>query len=57
VLYYLVPNLAALDIKADVVHAQPVPLAYMLSTSAYAALYIAILLVGATWIFSRRDFK
>ena len=57
VLYYVVPNLAALDVKADVVHAQPVPLAYLLSTSTYAALYIAILLVGATWIFSRRDFK
>jgi Cu-processing system permease protein len=57
VLYYVLPNLAALDVKADVVHAQPVPLAYLFSTSAYALLYVGVLLVAATWIFSRRDFK
>jgi ABC-type transport system involved in multi-copper enzyme maturation permease subunit len=57
VLYYVVPNLAALDVKADVVHAQPVTLEYMAVTSLYAGLYIAVLLVGAMWIFSRRDFK
>jgi hypothetical protein len=56
-LYYLLPNLAALDIKADVVHAQPVGADYLAATTLYAGLYIALLLVGATWIFSRRDFK
>jgi Cu-processing system permease protein len=56
-LYYVVPNLSALDVKADVVHAQPVALSYLLVTTAYAGLYIAMLLGGAVWIFSRRDFK
>ena len=56
-LYYVLPNLAQFDIKAEVVHAQPVPAGYLLMTTAYAALYIAMLLTGATLIFSRRDFK
>ncbi len=56
-LYWVLPNLAQFDIKAQVVHAQPVPLGYMALTIAYAALYIAVLLVAAMAIFSRRDFK
>jgi ABC-type transport system involved in multi-copper enzyme maturation permease subunit len=56
-LYWVLPNLAQFDVKAQVVHAQPVPLGYMLLTGAYAALYIAVLLVAAMVIFSRRDFK
>ncbi len=43
--------------KAQVVHAQPVPLGYMALTIAYAALYIGIVLIIATLVFSRRDFK
>ena len=50
-------NLAQFDIKAQVVHAQPVPFGYMLLTCAYAALYIGVLLVIATVVFSCRDFK
>jgi Cu-processing system permease protein len=56
-LYYLLPNLAPLDVKALVVHGQPVAPAYMAVTTAYALTYITGLLVLATWIFSRRDFK
>jgi ABC-type transport system involved in multi-copper enzyme maturation permease subunit len=56
-LYWVLPNLAQFDVKARVVHAQPVPFGYMLLTSVYAALYIAVLLVAAMAIFSRRDFK
>jgi ABC-type transport system involved in multi-copper enzyme maturation permease subunit len=56
-LYWVLPNLAQFDVKAQVVHAQPVPLGYMALTIAYAALYIAVLLVAAMVIFSRRDFK
>ena len=56
-LYYLLPNFVPLDVKAMVVHGQPVSLAYMGVTSAYALTYIAGLLVLATWLFSRRDFK
>jgi hypothetical protein len=40
-----------------VVHALPVPVAYLASTVAYGAAYIALLLVAAVAVFSRRDFK
>ncbi len=56
-LYYVLPNLAPFDIKADVVHGQPVSAAYLGLTTAYGVVYIAILVVTAMFIFSRRDFK
>ena len=56
-LYYVLPNLAPLDIKAQVVHGVHVPAGLLLFNTAYAALYIAALLAGATFIFMRRDFK
>ncbi len=56
-LYWVLPNLAQFDVKADVVHGVPVPLAYMAITMAYGAVYIGILLTIAALVFSRRDFK
>jgi hypothetical protein len=56
-LYYLLPNLAPLDVKSDVVHAVPVPAAYLLLNTAYAVVYVSILVCAATFIFVRRDFK
>src|SRR4029453_11364690 len=56
-LYCILPNLAQFNVKTQVVHAQPVPLGYIAVTSAYAALYIAVLLVAAVVIFSRLAFK
>jgi ABC-type transport system involved in multi-copper enzyme maturation permease subunit len=56
-LYYLLPNLAPLDVKAQVVHGQAVAWGYVATVSGYALAYIAALLVLAVWIFSRRDFK
>jgi ABC-type transport system involved in multi-copper enzyme maturation permease subunit len=56
-LYYLLPNLAPFDVKAQVVHALPVPLDYLAWTIGYGAVYVTVLLLGATLIFSRRDFK
>jgi ABC-type transport system involved in multi-copper enzyme maturation permease subunit len=56
-LYWVLPNLAQFDIKADVVHGQPVPAGYLGLAIAYAALYIAMLLLISSFIFSRRDFK
>jgi len=56
-LYWVLPNLAPFDVKAQVVHALPVPLAYVAMTLAYGALYVAMLLTLAVMIFSRRDFK
>jgi ABC-type transport system involved in multi-copper enzyme maturation permease subunit len=56
-LYWILPNLAPFDVRAQVVHAQPVPVGQMVLATGYGVLYIAALLVGATFIFSRRDFK
>ncbi len=56
-LYYLLPNLAPFDVKAAVVHAQPVTLEYMALTTGYGLTYIAALLVLAVLVFTRRDFK
>jgi len=55
-LSYLLPDLAAFDVSADVVHAQPVTIGYILLTVGYAFAYIGALLVGAMAVFSRRDF-
>jgi ABC-type transport system involved in multi-copper enzyme maturation permease subunit len=56
-LYYALPNLAPFDVKSQVVHAQPVPFGYIALSVGYAGLYVGILLLLATLIFSRRDFK
>jgi Cu-processing system permease protein len=56
-LYYLLPNLAPFDVKAQVVHGQPVTLGYVLLTSGYGIVYIAVLLIASALIFGRRDFK
>jgi len=56
-LYWLLPNLAPFDVRAQVVHGDPVPFGYLAMSTGYGALYIAALLVLATLIFSRRDFK
>ena len=56
-IYWLLPNLAQFDVKAQVVHGQTVPAAYIAMAIGYAALYVTMLLVIAGFVFSRRDFK
>ena len=56
-IYHLVPDLSAFDVKLQVVHGLPVPAGYLAATAAYGGAYIVALLVAATLIFSRRDFK
>ena len=56
-LYYLLPNMAPFDIKAQVVHGVAVPVGYLMLNTAYALVYILVLLSSATFIFMRRDFK
>lgn len=53
---YVLPNMSAFDVSADIVHAQPVTAGYMMLTSGYALVYIVCLLLGAMFVFSRRDF-
>jgi ABC-type transport system involved in multi-copper enzyme maturation permease subunit len=55
--YHILPDFSAFDVKTEVVHGLAVPAGYVASTAAYGALYIGALLIAATLIFSRRDFK
>ena len=55
--YHVVPDLSAFDVKMQVVHGLPVTAGYVVMTTAYGLLYIAAILLVATFIFSRRDFK
>ena len=55
--YYVMPNLSALDVKSAVVHGLPVSGTSMALATLSCLLYIATLLVGSIVIFSRRDLK
>jgi ABC-type transport system involved in multi-copper enzyme maturation permease subunit len=55
--YYVLPNLASFDVKADVVHGLPVPWAVVGLSTGFGLVYIAMLVLTAMFIFSRRDFK
>jgi len=56
-LYWVLPNLAPFDVRAQVVHGSPVSASYIALSAGYAALYIAALVVAATAVFARRDFR
>ena len=56
-LYHVLPDFSAFDVKMQVVHGLHVPLGYLATTAAYGLAYIAALLLGGTYIFSRRDLK
>ena len=56
-LYYLLPNFAPFNVKAEVVHGVPVAASHVALTLAYAGVYITALLLAAMAIFRRRDFK
>ena len=55
--YHVLPDLSAFDVKTEVVHGLPVSAGYLATTTAYGLVYVAGLLLVATVIFSRRDFK
>ena len=55
--YHVLPDLSAFDVKTEVVHGLPVTVGYLASTTAYGLVYVTALLLIATFIFSRRDFK
>lgn len=55
--YYVLPNLAPFNVKAEVVHGVPIAARHVVLTLAYAAVYIAMLLLASIAIFRRRDFK
>ena len=45
-LYYLLPNMAMFDVKNAVVHAQPVPSGYLVTTTLYGLCYIVALVAA-----------
>src|SRR5688500_8528049 len=55
--YYVIPDLSSFDVKTEVVHGLAVTPGYVAATALYGGAYIAALLLMATFIFSRRDFK
>ncbi len=57
VLYYVLPNFKNFDVKAAVVAGDPVPLSQLSWATAYAAIYVALLLVASCWIFRQRNLK
>jgi Cu-processing system permease protein len=57
ILAHVLPNLAALDYKVEVVYEQAVPLGQAGLRLGYAALYAAFLLAVAAAIFGRRDLR
>jgi ABC-type transport system involved in multi-copper enzyme maturation permease subunit len=56
-LYYVLPNLAPFNVKAEVVYGVPVSPSHVGYTLLYAAVYCGVLLTAAAAIFRRRDFK
>jgi Cu-processing system permease protein len=56
-LYWILPNLGPFDVRAEVVHGMPVTAGYLTLTAGYGLFYVAAVLVAATLVFSRRDFK
>ncbi|HLE70103.1 MAG TPA: ABC transporter permease [Vicinamibacteria bacterium] len=57
VLYYVLPNFKNFDVKAAVVAGDPVLWSQLGWATAYAAIYIALLLVASCWIFQKRNLK
>jgi ABC-type transport system involved in multi-copper enzyme maturation permease subunit len=55
--YYVLPNLAPFDVKAEVVYGMPIARRALAFTLLYALVYITLLLTAAVTIFRRRDFK
>ena len=55
--YYVLPNLAPFDVKAEVLYGMPISLRTTALTLLYGVVYIGLLLTAATAIFRRRDFK
>ncbi|HKY32174.1 MAG TPA: ABC transporter permease [Candidatus Polarisedimenticolia bacterium] len=56
VLYHVLPNLDALNVKGLVVHGDPVPAARMLHASLYGVSYTVVVLGLAVLVFRKRDF-
>ena len=57
VFYYVLPNFRNFDVKARVVAGDPVPATLLGHSTAYAGVYIVLLLIIASVVFGRRNLK
>jgi hypothetical protein len=57
VLYYLLPNFSNFGFITEASHGRLVPISMAVAATAYAILYISILLSAAVLIFQRKNFK
>jgi ABC-type transport system involved in multi-copper enzyme maturation permease subunit len=54
--YYVFPNLAAFDFKTQAAHGLPLSASSVAWALAYGAVYTAVMVTAAAWIFRRREF-
>lgn len=54
---WVVPAFSAFDIKAAVVHGQPVPASFVIWRGMYALVYASVTLIASMLIFARREFR
>jgi ABC-type transport system involved in multi-copper enzyme maturation permease subunit len=57
VIYYLVPNFHNFNVISAAAHGESIALALILQNTLYTAVYVLLVLLGATAIFSGRDLK
>jgi hypothetical protein len=55
VLYYIVPNFSAFDLKVNAVYALPLDFGALALTAGYGILYTALVLIVAAAVYSRRE--
>jgi Cu-processing system permease protein len=55
ILYYIVPNFSAFDLKANAIYALPLDIGTLALTAVYGILYTAVVLIVAAAVYSRRE--
>jgi hypothetical protein len=56
-LSYILPNFENFDVMGAAAHGRAIPGSLLLQNTAYAALYCAIVLLLASFVFSRKNLK
>jgi len=56
-IYYLLPNFHNFNVIAAAAHKETIPFSLVWQNTAYAALYVAVVLIAASAVFSGRDLK
>jgi ABC-type transport system involved in multi-copper enzyme maturation permease subunit len=55
ILYYILPNLSAFDLKVNAIYALPLDIQALALTCGYGLLYMAFVLIAAAAVYSRRE--